>query len=106
MTAANQIIIPGASHTSAIVGEMGYENTAPPKFQFCILPMIVEQSARLCRQVMHRHLVANIVAMYYMQRYAKLKGRTQGIRSDKVATMDDNLRPSLLRFCNSRCKRF
>jgi hypothetical protein len=54
----------------------------------------------------HRHLVADIIAMHYVQWYPELDGRTQGIRSYQVAAMNNCLRTFRLRFSYSLRERF
>lgn len=66
VTAANQIVISGTGHASAIVGKVCCKDAPTAKFQLGILPMIDERSTGLCHQFVHRYLIAKIVAVHHV----------------------------------------
>jgi hypothetical protein len=106
VTAADEIILSGAGHAITIMGVVGDENAPSAKFKRGIHSMINKLAGGFCRQILHRHLVANIVAMHDMYRKSKLEGGSQGMSTYHITAMNNCFCPGCMRCGYSSSKRF
>ena len=106
VTAADEIILSGTSHAMTIMGVVGDEYAPSAKFQRGIHPMVNQFAGGFCRQILHRHLIANIVAMHDMYRKSKLERGAQGMGTYYIAAMYNCLRPGCMRRGYGSSKRF
>jgi hypothetical protein len=92
VSAANEIVIPGASHAAAIMRVMGDENAPPAQFQCRIHSVVNKFAGGFGHQIMDGHRIAKIVAMYNMDGKAKLERSAQGMGTYHITAMYNCLR--------------
>jgi hypothetical protein len=66
---------------------MGNEYPAPAEHQHCFLTVVGEQPVGLRHGAVQRSDVADVVAVYGMDRDTKLEGCTQGVNTDQVSVL-------------------
>jgi hypothetical protein len=101
---ADKIIVASTCKGISMAWHVGDENLASSEFKFSLFTMVGKKSAGFGHHPIKRRDVADIVAMYGVDRDIQLQGSSQSADSDQITAVDDRLRTLSLSLYDGRHK--